>query len=164
MNGVKIIRTDIRLKNKRGLHLECSHFEPQRRPCKKLPCVIYLHGNSSSRMEAIGAVSHLLPMNITLFCFDFAGCGHSEGDYISLGWYEKDDVEVVIDHLRKTDMISTVGLWGRSMGAATAIMHAERDFSIGGLALDSPFSSMKILLWEIAKKNSKMPKFILSVV
>jgi alpha/beta superfamily hydrolase len=49
---------------------------------------------------------------VSLFCFDFAGCGRSEGDYISLGWYERDDVEVVIDWLRASNKVSTIGLWG----------------------------------------------------
>lgn len=57
-----------------------------------MPCVIYLHGNSSSRLEALEAVPYLLPSNVTLFCFDFAGCGLSEGEYISLGWYEREDL------------------------------------------------------------------------
>jgi alpha/beta superfamily hydrolase len=41
-------------------------------------------------------------MNVTLFAFDFTGCGRSEGDYISLGWYEREDVECVIEFLRKS--------------------------------------------------------------
>jgi len=43
-------------------------------------------------MQALENVKHLLPKSITLFCFDWAGCGKSEGEYISLGWHEKDDV------------------------------------------------------------------------
>ena len=65
-----------------------------------MPCVVYLHGNSSSRVEALSAVEVLLPANMTLFCFDFAGCGKSEGEYISLGYYEKEDVKCVMKHLR----------------------------------------------------------------
>jgi alpha/beta superfamily hydrolase len=40
-------------------------------------------------------------MNITVFSFDFSGCGLSEGEYISLGWNEKDDLKTVIDYLRE---------------------------------------------------------------
>ena len=36
------------------------------------------------------------------------------------------------------------------MGAVTALMHADRDPSIAGLVLDSPFSSLKILAEELA--------------
>jgi alpha/beta superfamily hydrolase len=53
-----------------------------------MPCVIYLHGNSSSRTEAINAVNVLLPMDMTVFSFDFSGCGKSEGDWVTLGFKE----------------------------------------------------------------------------
>ena len=35
--------------------LECSHFEPipSERVDERLPCVIYLHGNCSSRLEVV---------------------------------------------------------------------------------------------------------------
>ena len=59
-----------------------------------------MHGNSSARTEAVETVSYLLASNITLFCFDFAGCGMSQGEYISLGWYEREDLGVIVEHLR----------------------------------------------------------------
>ena len=46
--------------------------------------------------------------------------------------------------------MSTIGLWGRSMGAGTALMHAYRDHSIAGLVLDSAFSDLAIAAKEIA--------------
>lgn len=132
------------------------------RVAEQLPCVIYLHGNCSSRIEALPAVEVLLPSNITLFCFDFAGCGLSEGEYISLGWYEKDDVEEVVDFLRASGKVSTIGLWGRSMGAVTSLMHADRDPSIAGIVLDSPFSDLRVLAEELAKTHANLPKFVVS--
>lgn len=103
----------------------------------------------------------MLPLNITLFCFDFSGCGLSEGEYISLGHFEKDDVAVVIDYLRSIKTVSSIGIWGRSMGAVTAIMHSIRDPTIGGMVLDSPFMSLKILAEELCKEHTKIPKTIL---
>jgi len=77
--------------------LQCSHFEPITGGKDKVPCVIYLHGNSSGRPEALPIVDLLLPMGLSVLTFDFAGCGMSEGDYISLGWHERDDLELVIE-------------------------------------------------------------------
>ena len=96
-NGVHVLRTDVEIVNERGLKLQGSHFEPMenRREWEKMPCVIYCHGNSSSRLDALDLVKPLLSANITLFCFDFAGSGLSEGEFISLGWYERDDVASV---------------------------------------------------------------------
>ena len=31
-----------------------------------------------------------LARRIALFCFDFGGCGLSEGEYVSLGWHERE--------------------------------------------------------------------------
>jgi len=72
----------------------------------------------------------------------------SEGEYISLGYYESDDLECVIDHLRSTEKVTTLGLWGRSMGAVTALMFADKDPSIAGMVLDSPFASLPELSLE----------------
>lgn len=143
------------------MQLVCSHFEPSKRIAPLLPCVIYLHGNSSNRLEALACIEILLPLNITLFCFDFSGCGLSEGEYISLGYFEKDDVSFIIDHLRSTNTVSSIGLWGRSMGAVTAIMHSIRDPSIAGMVLDSPFTSLRTLAEELCREHTKIPKTIL---
>ena len=92
----KFERRDLDLKNPAGEILRCSHFIPgnyERLLTKtKLPCVIYLHGNCSSRLEALPVANILLPLNITVFTFDFSGCGHSEGEYVTLGYKEKDDL------------------------------------------------------------------------
>ena len=150
--------------NKRNLKLQCSFWEPydEEREYDRLPCVVYLHGNSSSRCEAVSEIKYLLTMNITFFAFDFSGCGKSEGEYISLGWYETDDVQCVIEYLRKTNKVSTIGLWGRSMGAVTAIMYGVRDPSIAGLVLDSSFSSLNKLIEELVKEKVSLPQFVVN--
>ena len=157
-------RTDFSITNKRSLKLMCSFWEPydEEREYTRLPCVVYLHGNSSSRCEALAEIKYLLPLNITVFAFDFSGCGQSQGEYISLGWYEREDVESVIEYLRKTNKVSTIGLWGRSMGAVTAIMYGDRDPSIAGMILDSAFASLKELIEELVKERVNLPNFILN--
>ena len=46
-------RTDFELRNPRGMRIVCSHWEPadEHRPNAVLPCVVYMHGNSSARLE-----------------------------------------------------------------------------------------------------------------
>ncbi len=122
-----------------------------------------MHGNSSCRLEALEIVPLMLPSNITLFCFDFSGCGMSQGEYISLGWYEREDLNMIVEHLRKARRVSTIGLWGRSMGAVTALLHGDRDPSIAGMVIDSAFTNMKVLAGELAKHYTKIPNFLTSV-
>ena len=58
-------------------------------------------------------------MNVVLF--DFSGSGMSEGQYVTLGVRESEDLEDVIEVLLKENKIREFGLWGRSMGAVTGI-------------------------------------------
>mmetsp|Transcript_45537 Transcript_45537/g.108275 ORF Transcript_45537/g.108275 Transcript_45537/m.108275 type:complete len:397 (+) Transcript_45537:95-1285(+) len=160
-------RTDVCLRNSRFQNLMCSHFEPipTERVAEQLPCVVYLHGNCSSRLEAISTLPVLLPFNITVFCFDFAGSGLSDGEYLSLGYYEKDDLAAVVHYLRQSSRTSCIGLWGRSMGAATALLHADRDPSIAGLVVDSAFSDLKVLVEEVVDGyvSFRVPRWMLGL-
>ncbi|KAL8152465.1 hypothetical protein V2J09_010225 [Rumex salicifolius] len=105
------------LKNSRSHTLKCSHYMPSPHPeDTPLPCVVYCHGN---RADANEAAVVLLPLNITVFTLDFSGSGLSDGDYVSLGWHEKDDLRAVVSYLRSNKEVSRIGLWGRSMGAVT---------------------------------------------
>ena len=48
------------------------------------------------------------------------------------------------------------------MGAVTAIMYGDKDPSISALVLDSPFSSLKTVVTELAQNQINMPGFVLS--
>mmetsp|Transcript_44078 Transcript_44078/g.102963 ORF Transcript_44078/g.102963 Transcript_44078/m.102963 type:complete len:383 (+) Transcript_44078:61-1209(+) len=155
LQGHVFKRFDLQITNPRGLALECSWWRPRNRELISdgpLPCVVCLHGNSSCRLEAMQHVRMVLTRGITMFAFDFAGCGLSEGDYITLGYHEREDVSTIISYLRESGEVSTIALWGRSMGAATALLHGHRDPSIAGLVLDSPFSSLEMVVRELIDK------------
>lgn len=161
-------RSDLTLRTRRGHTLVCSHFEPipSERLADRLPCVVYLHGNCSSRLEAVSTLPVLLTLNITVFCFDFSGSGLSDGEYISLGFFERDDLDVVVQNLRDSGTVTCIGLWGRSMGAATALLHVDRDPSIAGVVLDSPFSDLRLLCEELVDVYShvRIPRWMVGGV
>ena len=160
LGGKKFQRKDFELRNTRGLKLVCSRWSPVQRPNDVLPCVIYMHGNSSARLEGIPQLTTVLSLGATLLSFDFSGSGQSEGDYVSLGAYEKDDLKAVIEFLREEGQTSSIALWGRSMGAATSLLHGERDPSIAGMILDSAFSDLQTLAEEIVDKGRKSGLFV----
>ena len=166
LNSKYYKRTDFSLRNPRKQLLMCSYWEPydEEREFTRLPCVIYLHGNSSSRCEVVPNLKYLLPLNITVLSFDFAACGRSEGEYISLGWYEILDVKCVINYLRNSHKVGPIGLWGRSMGAVTSIMYGSKDPSIAGLFLDSPFFSLNLLMDELSEEKVSLPGFLIKQV
>ncbi|KAJ4704129.1 alpha/beta-Hydrolases superfamily protein [Melia azedarach] len=154
-------RQDLELRNARGHALQCSHYVPSPFPeDTPLPCVIYCHGNSGCRADANEAAVILLPSNITVFTLDFSGSGLSDGDYVSLGWHEKDDLKVVVSYLRSNKQISRIGLWGRSMGAVTSLLYGAEDPSIAGMVLDSAFADLFDLMMELVDVYKiRLPKF-----
>jgi len=161
--GKTYLRKDYNILNKQGFFLKTSFVEPDEdsRPMEEMPVVIYLHGNSSSRLEGLKVAPELLKRDINLFVIDFAGCGLSEGEYISLGWHEKDDVKIVVDFVEKLPGVSKIGVWGRSMGAATALMYNHSDDRISAACYDSPFSEFTKLAKELCRKQIKIPNFVL---
>ena len=152
IGGVYYAREDLDLEGADGLRLACSHYRPEiphRDPTSLPPCVVYLHGNSGSRCDAVDVARLLLPSGVTVFAFDFSGSGLSEGEHVALGAREVRDVAAVVAHLRSTGRVGLVGLWGQSMGAVTALLYANRDPSVAGIVLDSPFSSLNQLMLEL---------------
>lgn len=137
--------------------LKCSHFTPEpkqgMRPLKR-PCVVVLHGNAGSRVEGRFLLKTVLSASADLVCFDFAGSGLSQGDVVSLGHFEKDDLLAILERLRCFDHITAIGLWGRSMGAVTALLHAVRDADIAAMVLDSPFTDLRTLAGELAEQET----------
>ena len=162
--GKTFIRHDYELLNKRGYIIKCSflEYELESRETYLMPVVIYLHGNSSSRIEGLRNAPELLKNGINIVMFDFVGCGQSEGEYISLGWFEKDDVRLIIDFVQKLPGVGTIGLWGRSMGAATTMIYAHRDKRIKAICMDSPFGDFKLLAKELCLKHITLPDFVLT--
>ena len=161
--GRNYIREDFNLISSEGYNMKCSFFEPEvyDRPNKIMPVVLYLHGNSSSRLEGINMLKVLLKNNINLFVVDFPGCGLSEGEYISLGYHESHDVKIIVDFIDKLPGVGYVGIWGRSMGAATTMIYAHKDKRIKAICMDSPFADFSLLAKELVLKQIKLPNFLI---
>merc|ERR1712151_1319642 len=84
------------------------------------------------------------------------------GEYISLGYQEEKDLADVLRYLRRLGMTS-VGLWGRSMGAATAILRVAKDRSVGACVLDSPFGNLRVVAEEMVNSVVTLPQFIVDM-
>ena len=144
--GLVAVRTDFEVTNARGQRLQCSVWkalDPNVSSSSSStsgsgsgggwPCVIYLHGNSSSRVEAVK--TQVLKAALAggaggVAAFDFSGCGLSEGEFLSLGFFEAQDCAAVVDELRRRFGVGPVVLWGRSMGAVSALLYAATGGSL----------------------------------
>lgn len=107
-------------------------------------------------------VEHLIG-SFNLVTFDYTGYGYSDKDKCTLGPKETYDLEAVVNHVKREFGFKRIYIWGRSMGAVTAVLLASRSNSLicQGLILDSPFSSTKEMLCNIMEK---VPNFLLHLL
>lgn len=92
-------------------------------------CCIYLHGNAGSQLEGQIYLQELAEQNIALFTVDLSGSGKSQGKYITLGLQEQHDLTSVLKFLDEIFQFEEYVIWGRSMGAVTALLH-ETNYSL----------------------------------
>ncbi len=122
--------------------------------------MVYLHTHHGSRMEGAAVAAPLLERGFSLCLFDFQGYGHSDGDSVTLGIREAEQVQAVLQHLRTLGKSQLV-LWGRSMGAVAAVLFLTRhSHEVSAAVLDSPFSSLSKLITELIYKKTMIPPFI----
>ena len=81
--GFESIRNDFVVKNKRGYTLHASFYDNQKND--DAPCVIFLHGINGTRVDCLTHLDSVLSRGMKAASFDFSGCGHSEGKYVTLG-------------------------------------------------------------------------------
>lgn len=175
----RIRRDDWTLTNGRGLKLHGSWWrvgknrEDHKQPPGRI--LVYLHANASSRVEALraGVLRAAIQCDADLVAFDFAGSGWSDGLYVSLGYFERYDVVDVVAYVvgaceqraMKTGVKfepPEVVLWGRSMGATTALLYAALPgtySNIKGLILDSAFRSVRGIVEDLVRRGKyRLPK------
>lgn len=146
------MRKDFQLKNKRNLTLRCSAFS--RENCSSSPWIIYCHGNSGSRLDCLEILESVLPLHISVVSFDFSGSGQSEGDYVSMGFYEKDDIEAVVNYVAQHLNSTSIGIWGRSMGAVSALLYSSAHRTMDFVIAESPFASLRTLCVELVNTHT----------
>lgn len=106
--------------------------------------MVYSHSHSGNKSEGATLVGALIE-SFSLVIFDYTGYGYSDKDHCTLGLKEKDDLESVVNYAKQVYGFNRVYVWGRSMGAVTALLLAQtsRNSSCNGMIIDSPFSSTK---------------------
>lgn len=147
------------IKNKRNEYLSSSLWCPLQMDSKSLslsPCIVYCHGNGGNKIDIIEIFQYLL-YDFNIFSFDFSGAGNSEGKYVTLGYFEKNDVESVVHFLNKELNISKIILYGRSMGAVSALRCRA---PVIGLVLDSPFCDFEKLCDDVLGNKFFLPGIV----
>lgn len=106
--------------------------------------VLLFHGYGGCKSSYELEADYFRQIGYSTLLVDFVGHGGSEGKEISLGYHEADDVKAAFDYMKENYKISTIILYGSSMGAASILRAiAVYDLKATKLILECPFATMK---------------------
>lgn len=111
--------------------------------------VIFVHGVAASRLMGLWYAPLYLRNGYNVLIYDSRASGDSGGEAISWGYYEKYDLDQWVDWLEDQQPNGVIGIHGVSMGAATALLHAElneQSKRVKFYVSDSAYSDLEQLL------------------
>lgn len=107
--------------------------------------VIIVHGITGSRWESMKYADMYLDLGFNVFVYDSRYHGSSGGKDISLGFFEKYDLDNVVKWVKWVNKGGIIGVHGESLGAVTALLQANLDQSqknVSFYVADCPYSDL----------------------
>jgi len=108
--------------------------------------IVYLHGVADNHGSSIAAIQRMLPAGFDVIAYDSRGHGASEGDRCTYGYFEKRDLQRVLDQLGVDNVI----LIGHSLGGAVALQAAAIDRRVRAVVSASTFADLRSIATERA--------------
>lgn len=142
-----------------GYTLDCLFVHPN----DAKQWVIFCHGITENKMNSVKYMNIFLKRGFNAVIYDHRRHGQSGGKTSSYGYYEKYDLEAVVDELKKREGADiSFGIHGESMGAATALLYGGsiRDDAAFYIA-DCPFSTFRDQLSYRIKKDMHVPAWLI---
>ncbi|MDP3727375.1 MAG: alpha/beta fold hydrolase, partial [bacterium] len=100
--------------------------------------VIFLHGYPADKSDMLSLAAPFAP-TFSLLLLDLRYFGNSGGAFTTLGLKERRDIKVALDFLKERGA-EHIGVFGFSLGGATAILAAAEDSRIEAVATYAAFS------------------------
>lgn len=113
------------------------------------PCLVVCHGFAGTKIGSsrrfVEFARYAVKRNLSIFRFDFAGSGDSDGNLVDLTMdSELDDLHAAINVVSTIDGIDPerIGIVGHCLGAVTAIRGSARDLRIYKTVAWAPFTNL----------------------
>jgi uncharacterized protein len=121
--------------------------------------IIYLHGVADCKIDGLRFAKFMHDHRFNIFMYDSRRHGYSEGKHCTYGYFEKYDVQTVINYLNNRNDIRTgkIGIFGTSMGAAIALQAAARDNRIAAVVAENSFTTLRTIFDDYQKRMIKVP-------
>ena len=109
--------SDVYIKSKDGLTLHAYLYKGESNKC-----LLTIHGYKGKATNNGILYRALAEEGYSILVLDVRGHGKSEGKWLSMGLWEKEDTLLWIEYIRKTNPDALIALHGVSMGASTVMM------------------------------------------
>lgn len=154
---------DIEFKSRDGLNLR-GWLLPSRDDGR---VIIMAHGGEMHRADpTIGMLdiaAALVEHNYSVLMFDFRGHGESEGERMSAGYFEKNDLLGAVDYAKENGY-EQIGVLGFSMGGAVALIAGADCVDIDCIVSDTCYADLADIMGREFKVRTGLPQFLLSPV
>lgn len=130
-------------------------------PSKNGAVIIMQHGYKGTRKEMLNEAQMLHQHGYGILITTVRAHDYSEGDLISLGVYEMQDMEAWYQYLISRDDIdpNKIGIIGNSYGGMLAIQYASQNENIKAVVANCAFSSMADTVSTSVKHFTGLPEF-----
>lgn len=111
--------------------------------------VILVHGIGCDRWESMKYADMYLDMGFNVLVYDSRAAGNSGGKDITLGFFEKTDLDNFVKWVKWVNPNAIIGVHGESLGAVTALLQAKLDQSknnVNFYVVDCPYSDLRELM------------------
>lgn len=123
--------------------------------------IVVLHGYHSNPDSVISVGMHFSEKGYNVLIPSMRASNESEGEYIGMGWLDKDDLKCWINLLIKQNENAEIILHGSSMGAATVLMASgdKLPSNVKAIIEDSGYTSVWDIFASEAKARFNLPTF-----
>ncbi len=132
------------------------------------PVIVVVHGSGGNRADPaermLGIVKDLVSHGYNILTFDMRGHGESDGEHISAGLYEKNDLLGAIDYIRGRGIENKIGILGFSMGAAVCLMTAPESEEIDAVVADASYANIVSIIESEFAERSDLPGFFIPII
>ena len=131
-------------------------------PLAPVGSVILVHGHGGDRVSVAPLAQIYLRNGYTVYAMDQRASGDSDNPLVSFGYYEKQDVEALVEYAKKQAPQLPVIVHGQSMGAATTALYAATDHgkaNLDAVVLDSVFESMETMVLGVMEMDGLVGEY-----
>lgn len=159
-------KKDFTIESKFGYTLSCQllnnelsnkQFEKKK---EKIKIAVICHGYTVGKYRSVIYSKLFLNRGITVLTYDHRNHGLSGKTFTTMGYYEKFDLQTVIDWCYQTYGTNlAIVTHGESMGGATVLSHLAIDGRVRCVISDCSYSNLRDLVKHQLKKYYHLPAF-----